>query len=89
MTKASWTYMGCSTQRVPSLSKVAMRWSGGTKSGEPMWVTRCTKFVIVCLGEVLFQEGSGSDCACADGRKQAKKIAARMPMRRAFPQHKH
>ena len=46
--KASWTYIGCSIHSVPSLSKVAMRWSSGTKSG-PL-VTRATKSVIDALG---------------------------------------
>ena len=42
--KASWVYIGCSTHRVPSLSNVAMRSAGGTKSGPPCRVTRATKF---------------------------------------------
>ena len=37
--RASWKYSGCSPQSVPSLSKVAMRSAGGTKSGEPCFVT--------------------------------------------------
>src|SRR5262245_29942093 len=39
----SSTGIGFSAQRVPSLSKTAMRASGGTKSGEPSVVTRATK----------------------------------------------
>ena len=31
--KANWTYIGCSHHSVPSLSNVAMRSAGGTKSG--------------------------------------------------------
>ena len=35
--KASWKYIGCSAQSVPSLSKVAMRSARGTKSGRRAW----------------------------------------------------
>ena len=34
-TKNAWKYIGCSHQRVPSLSNVAMRSAAGTKSGPP------------------------------------------------------
>ena len=37
---ASWTYIGCSSHKVPSLSNTAMRSTGGTKSGPPWAVTR-------------------------------------------------
>ena len=63
--KANWTYIGCSHHSVPSLSKVAMRWSGGTKSGPPLLVTRATKLVIDVLVAPSFHDGSGSPCACA------------------------
>jgi hypothetical protein len=39
----SWKYSGCSAQRQPSLSNVAMRSGSGTKSGLPGVVTRATK----------------------------------------------
>src|SRR6266702_427292 len=58
--KASWTYIGCSHHSVPSLSKVAMRSAGGTKSGEPCLVTRSTKVTIAFLGAVSFHDGNGS-----------------------------
>jgi hypothetical protein len=37
-----------------------MRSAGGTKSGEPCFVTRSTNVTIAFLGAVLFQDGSGS-----------------------------
>src|SRR5437764_14825370 len=49
---------------MPSLSKVAMRSSGLTKSGEPSFVTFSTKATIAFFGAVSFQEGSGSPCPC-------------------------
>src|ERR1700709_2733060 len=56
----SWKYMGCSAHNVPSLSNVAMRSAGGTKSTEPCLVTRSTKSKIAFLGAVSFQDGRGS-----------------------------
>src|SRR5262245_34233704 len=64
--KTSWTYIGCSHQSVPSLSKVAMRCSGGTKSGLPSAVTLATKSVIARFVAPSFQDGSGSRDVCAD-----------------------
>src|SRR3954454_16169396 len=58
--KRSWKYKGCSAHKVPSLSNVAMRAEGGTKSGEPSFVTRATKSNIDFFGAVLLQDGSGS-----------------------------
>ena len=58
--KASWTYIGCSHQSVPSLSKVAMRCSAATKSGPFRVVTRDTKSMIDCFVAPSFQDGSGS-----------------------------
>ena len=58
--KASWVYIGCSTHSVPSLSKVAMRWSTGTKSGLPWVVTRLTNSVIAVLVAPSFQDGSAA-----------------------------
>ena len=55
-----WKYIGCSDHSVPSLSKVAMRWSTGTKSGAPGVVTRGTKSVIDFFAAPSFQEGRGS-----------------------------
>src|SRR5450432_2274075 len=52
--------MGCSAHNVPSLSKVATRSAGGTKSAEPCFVTRSTKSKMAFLGAVLFQDGSES-----------------------------
>ncbi|MFH0352589.1 MAG: hypothetical protein ACHBMF_11800 [Chromatiales bacterium] len=55
-----WKYIGCSAQSVPSLSKVAMRSTVGTKSGEPFFVTRSTKATMAFLGPVSFHDGKGS-----------------------------
>ena len=52
--------IGCSAHSVPSLSKVAMRSAGGTKSGEPCFVTRSTKPTMAFLGAVSFHDASGS-----------------------------
>ena len=60
--KTYWKCSGCSPQSVPSLSKVAMRSAGGTKSGEPSFVTFSTKATMAFFGAVSFQEGNGS-CA--------------------------
>jgi hypothetical protein len=57
--KASWTGIGSSTHKVPSLSNIAMRSAGGTKSGEPSRVTAVTKFRIDCFVAPSFHEGSG------------------------------
>ena len=62
--KASWTYIGCSTHSVPSLSKVATRCSTGTKSGPPCWVARATKSMIDFLVGPSFHEGNPSLCVC-------------------------
>ena len=58
--------MGCSHQSVPSLSNTAMRSEGGTKSGEPSFVTFATKARMAFFGAVSFHDGSGSvpDGAC-------------------------
>ena len=50
---------GFSDQSVPSLSKVAMRSGGGTKSGPPSRVTRATKSTIDFLAAPSFHDGSG------------------------------
>src|SRR5262245_31948931 len=76
--KASWKYIGCSDQRVPSLSKTAMRSAAGTKVGAPAFVTSATNFRIACFDGPSFQEGSGSVCA-----------AAETPTRRATPAKAH
>jgi hypothetical protein len=58
-TKKNWKYIGCSAQSVPSLSKVAMRSAGGTKSTEPSVVTFPTKATIDIFAAPSFQEGNG------------------------------
>src|SRR5271157_5809724 len=63
--KNSWKYIGCSTQSVPSLSKTAMRSAGGTKSGEPFFVTFATNSMIVAFAGPSSHDESGSDSACA------------------------
>ena len=72
--KRNWKYIGCSHQRVPSLSKVAMRSSGLTKSGEPSFVTRSTKSVTDFLVGPSFQEGSGSSAAFAAAENTSSRI---------------
>ena len=62
--KMIWKYIGCSAHSVPSLSKVAMRWSGGTKSALP-WVVSAGEFGDRLLHRPSFQEGRGSAGACA------------------------
>src|SRR5213596_3419885 len=62
--------MGFSAQSVPSLSKVSMRSSGLTKSGEPSFVKRSTKSMIAFFGAVSFHEGKGS---CARAASKAYK----------------
>ena len=62
---ATWKYIGCSHQSVPSLSKVAMRSATGTKSGPPCVVTRATKSGIDFFAAPSFQDGSGSPPAAA------------------------
>ena len=61
--RAIWKYIGCSAQSVPSLSNVAMRSAGGTKSGEPSFVTFATKSTMAFFGLPSFHDGSGSACA--------------------------
>ena len=86
-TKASCTYIGCSDHNVPSLSKVAMRSGGGTKSGEPCLVTLSTKATMACFALPSFQDGRAS--ACPKANCGSKKIApskngsraAKFPMR--------
>src|SRR4029077_10385048 len=52
--------MGCSAQRVPSLSNVAMRSATGTKSGEPDLVVFVTNSTMDFFAGPSFQEGNGS-----------------------------
>ncbi len=56
----NWKYIGCSAHNVPSLSKVAMRSAGGTNSGEPLFVTFATNWMMDCLAFPSFHDGSGS-----------------------------
>jgi hypothetical protein len=61
--KANWTLIGCSAQSVPSLSKVAMRCSGGTNRGLARSVTVSMNVKMLCLAVPSFHEGNGSVCA--------------------------
>ncbi len=75
--KLSWKYSGCSAQRVPSLSNVAMRSAAGTNSGDPCFVTFATKSTMDCFVVPSFQERSGSAaCAIAVARDNAHESAA-------------
>ncbi len=73
--KRSWKYIGCSAQSVPSLSKVAMRSLGGTKSDEPSLVTFSTKAMIAFFGAVVVPRrervlGVGGGVASDDHRQR-------------------
>jgi hypothetical protein len=57
---ANWKYNGFSDHSVPSLSNVAIRSAGGTKSGEPGVVTFFTKVMIDSFALPSFQDGRGS-----------------------------
>src|SRR5512132_4738541 len=58
--KTNWIYVGCSGQSVPSLSKAAIRFAGGTKSGVPSLVTHETKFSTADFVDPSLQDLSGS-----------------------------
>src|SRR5438105_3159821 len=78
--KKSWIGIGFSHQSVPSLSKVAIRSLGRTKSAEPSLVTLATKSVIDFLVAPSFHDGSGSAVARATvvARASAQTSAAAM-----------
>lgn len=57
--KAICTNIGCSLQRVPSLSNTAISWAGGTTSGFPSWLTASTKESRRALAGHSRQERSG------------------------------
>src|SRR5664280_2832110 len=57
-------YIGCSTQVVPSWSKVAIRSPGGTKFGLAGSIVTLTKLTIACFAGPSFHAGRGS-CTCA------------------------
>src|SRR5271163_3704354 len=59
----AWVYNGCSVQRVPSWSNVAMRSFGSTNLGLDFSVVSLTKARIACFAGPLFHEGSGSSNA--------------------------
>ena len=82
---ASWKYIGCSAHSVPSLSKMAMRSVGGTKSLPPFVVTRLTKSTIDCLALPSFHEPSASAaCACAAATASRHVVATRRKVRRVM-----
>src|SRR4051794_10120883 len=58
---------GCSAHRVPSLSNVAIRSSGATKSGVPRTVNFLMKAIMSFFGAVSLQDGSGSDATFLAG----------------------
>ena len=61
----NWNGTGFSDHNVPSLSKVAIRSAGGTKSGPPSFVTLPTNSTIAFFEPESFHEGSGSAAGCA------------------------
>ena len=63
---------GCSHQSVPSLSNTAIRSAGGTKSGEPSFVTFATNAVIAFFGAVSFHDGSGSGLVRLTARRHPR-----------------
>src|SRR5262252_603104 len=76
--------MGCSTQSVPSWSKVAMRSSCGTKLVLDLSVVVGTKLTIACLVGPSFHEGSGSVSAsdCVPKASPATAASAEAKRRR-------
>ena len=82
----TWEYIGCSTQSVPSWSKVAMRSAGGTNCGLPCVVVACTKSTMAFFAGPSFHDGSGSVCARAHGAPAStatsKSTWAQRPYRR-------
>src|SRR5580700_3106915 len=68
--------IGCSTQSVPSWSKVAMRSASGTKLGLAASVVAWTNLTIASLAGPAFQEGRGSLSASA---RPARLTAAAPP----------
>jgi len=77
--KASCGYMGCSTQRVPSLSKTAMRSRGSRKSGDPEVVTASTRARIADRGAPSAQEGRGGASGVGDAPAGAADGGAALP----------
>jgi hypothetical protein len=65
------------------LSKFAMRWSDGAKSGPPAVVT--TKSVMDFFVAPSFQDGNGSDCACAPCPFQRERLRPNGPIRSERP----
>src|SRR5262249_34940231 len=63
----SWTYIGCSAQSVPSLSKTAIRSAGGTNVEVPARVVSATNLTIACFGGSSFHDGSGAVSSAAAG----------------------
>ena len=82
--KASWKYIGCSAQRVPSLSKVAIRSAGAMNDGEASFVAPATNVTIARLGAVSFHDGNGSVCATARAERVKKSAAAIRTIRSCF-----
>jgi hypothetical protein len=72
---ASWVYMGCSIQSVPSLSNTAIRSASGTKLGPPSRVVAATKSRIARLDPPSIHDGSGAGWALA--RSGARRTDAR------------
>ena len=66
--KIIWKYIGFSHHSVPSLSNVARRSAGWTKSLLPGVVTFSTKEMIADFVAPSFQEGRWSSAERRDGR---------------------
>ena len=64
--KNDCTGSGCSHQSVPSLSKVAIRFGSGTKSGEPSFVTFATKSTMAFFASAVVPRGQWVLCV-SDG----------------------
>ena len=79
--KTTSVYIGCSTQVVPSSSKVAMRCSGGTNFGLALSVVTRTKSRIAFFAGPSFQDGSGSAWSSWPSACQVTKGTRRTPVR--------
>ena len=89
--------MGCSTHKVPSWSKVAIRSSGGTKSGLDLSVVAFTKSMIACFAGPSFHEArvsvaNGASATAMTGNKGEDRTAnapnSAIKIRRVIPEAK-
>ena len=93
----TWLYIGCSTHKVPSWSKVAILSSGGTKVALPSFVVFVTKSTIACFAGPSFHEArvsvaNGTSATAMSGNKVEDKTAnapnSAIKIRRVIPEAK-